>query len=73
MIYLLTLGCVREEYQKVDEAAENYIDSLDKTFAVQYHQPAFQDQITWWKKRARECMYVRTYFFSPWDHWIINR
>lgn len=57
---MLTLGCVREEYQRVDEAAENYIDSLDKTvtFAVIYHQP--KDQITW-----KEGMYVRMSAHHP--------
>lgn len=38
-----------EAVSEVDRAVNSFIDSLDKEFAVQYHQPHFRTVINQWK------------------------
>lgn len=43
---------------KVIEAVDEYISLLDKTFAVQYHQPHFRRRMDEWKGGAYVCSFL---------------
>lgn len=43
---------------QVDRAVDDYISSLDKTFAVQYYQPHFRNLINDWKSGVYVCSFL---------------
>lgn len=48
-------GMLYEGVSGVDRAVDNYISSLAKTFAIQFHQSAFRIDIEEWKSRTYVC------------------